>query len=91
MSGKTEKQKVELYEKKEHILYLFTDIAQNRNRLGEAVFDEIVTRVKGVTKYNMHHCTLDVDDVIFWLENDIWEKLYDKKYEYFTNSARKNV
>lgn len=78
MSGKTE------FEKKDHILYLFTDIVQNRKRLSKAVFDEVVARVKGVTKYSMHHSVKDVDDVIFWLENDIWKKLYDKKYGHFT-------
>lgn len=32
MSGKTEFGETTFFEKKDHILYLFTDIVQNRNR-----------------------------------------------------------
>ena len=67
----------------EHILFLFADAITNAERIDKEIYCEMIKLVRTASKYNSRLTEQDLDNAIFYLENEVWKHLYGKAYQDF--------
>jgi hypothetical protein len=77
------KTKMEHINKLELMVFLYADIVQNRPKINNYLFKNLVTKFKMATSYNSKRTIEDIDSVIGFMKNEIWVDLYGKSYDDF--------
>lgn len=75
------KSKMEYIDKLELMIYLYADIVENRQRVDDNLFIDVVTKFKMATFYNPMSRKEDIDSVIEFMKNDVWTNLHGRTYD----------
>ena len=70
-------------DKLELMIYLYADIVENRPKIDDYLYKDVVTKFKMATSYNPKRNDEDIDNAIEFMKNDVWVDLYDKAYDDF--------
>ena len=68
----------------ELMMFLYADIVENKEKVSDILFEDLITRFKMATSYNPRRIEKDIDAVIDFMKTDVWVDLYGKTYDDFT-------
>jgi len=67
----------------ELMMFLYADIVENKAKVSDALFQDLVTKFKMATSYNSKRTIEDIETAIAFMKNEIWVDLYGKTYDEF--------
>ena len=68
----------------EFMMYLYADIVENKEKVSDDLFQDLVTKFKMSTSYNSKRTIENIETTITFMKNEIWVDLYGKAYDDFT-------
>ena len=68
----------------EFMMYLYADIVENKEKVSDDLFQDLVTKFKMSTSYNSERTIENIETTITFMKNEIWVDLYGKAYDDFT-------
>ena len=78
------KKKKNYIDKIELMMFLYANIVENKEKVSDILFEDLITRFKMATSYNPRRTEKDIYAVIDFMKTTIWVDLYGETYDDFT-------